>query len=140
MNHNWEGIQNVTEWLVKPGILNKPYMMSMGPGMHNTAPTYPDPWGMMYVLGMMKMMPAGSVITLSGGGRNWLALTTFALLMGVDGVRVGMEDQLWMYPHRDEKIQRSADAARKVATIARELGRDVASPQEARQIMGIAKD
>ena len=137
MNHNWEGIQNVSEWLIKPGILEKPYLMSMGPGMHNTAPTYPDPWGLMYVLGMMNMMPADSVISLSGGGRNWLALTTFALVLGIDGVRVGMEDQLWMYPHKDEKMERSADAARKVATIARELGRDLASPADARAIMGI---
>ncbi|MGB6864742.1 MAG: 3-keto-5-aminohexanoate cleavage protein, partial [Candidatus Aminicenantaceae bacterium] len=63
--------------------------------------------------------------------------SVFAILLGVDGVRVGMEDHLWMYPHRDEKIKRSADETRKIATIARELGRKVATPQEARKIMGI---
>ncbi len=137
MNHNWEGIMNVKEWLIKPGILHKPYLMSMGPGMHNAAETYPDPWGFMYVLGMMKMMPEDSVIGLSAGGRNWLALSTFAILMGVDSVRVGMEDHIWMYPHKDEKIKQNADVAKKIATIARELGREVAAPAEARKIMGI---
>ena len=137
MNHNWEGIMNVKEWLIKPGILEKPYLMSMGPGMHNAAETYPDPWGYMYVLGMMKMMPEGSVISLSAGGRNWLPLSTFAILMGVDAVRVGMEDQIWMYPHKDEKIKKSADVTRKVANIARELGREIATPEQARKIMGI---
>jgi len=67
-------IQNVVEWLIKPGILQKPYLMSMGPGMHNTAPVHLDPWGHLYVLGMMKMMPEGSVIGISAGGRNWLSL------------------------------------------------------------------
>ena len=137
MNHNWEGIHNVKEWLIKPGILHKPYLMSMGPGMHNAAETYPDPWGMMYIMSMMNMMPDGSVLSISAGGRNWLALSTFAILLGVDNVRVGMEDHVWMYPHKDEKIRRSADSAKKIATIATELGRDIASPVEARKILGI---
>jgi len=139
MNHNWEGIHNVKEWLIKPGILDKPYLMSMGPGMHNTGETYPDPWGMMYVLGMMKMMPEGSVISISAGGRNWLPLSVFAMMLGVDSVRVGMEDHLWMYPHKDEKIERNADEARKIALIARELGREIATPAQTRKIMGIYK-
>jgi len=139
MCHSWEGIVNVNEWLIKPGILDKPYLMSMGPGMHNAAETYPDPWGLMYTLGMMKMMPEGSVVSLSVGGRNWLPLTTFGILMGIDGVRVGMEDHLYMYPHKDELIENSADETRKIATIARELGRDVASPAEAREILGTYK-
>jgi len=137
MNHTWEGIHNVREWLIKPGILDKPYLMSMGPGMHNTGDTYPDPWGLMYVMGMIKMMPEDSIVSMSAGGRNWLALSNLAILMGCDGVRVGMEDHLWMYPHKDELIKSSADEAKKVATIARELGREIATPTEARKIMGI---
>jgi 3-keto-5-aminohexanoate cleavage enzyme len=109
----------------------------MGPGMHNAAETYPDPWGLMYMLGMMKMMPEDTVVGLSAGGRNWLALTTFAILMGVDFVRVGMEDQLWMYPHRDEKISRNADAVKKIATISKELGREIGTSSEARKFLGL---
>jgi 3-keto-5-aminohexanoate cleavage enzyme len=137
MNHNWEGIQNVTEWLIKPGLLEQPYLMSMGPGMHNAAQTYPDPWGFIYLLGMIKVMPEGSVTSVSIGGRNWLPLTNFAMLIGVDGVRVGMEDHLWMYPHRDELIESNGEATRKIAAVARELGREIATPREAREIMGI---
>jgi len=138
MSHNWEGILNVKEYLIKPGILEKPYLMSMGPGMHNAAETSTDPWGYMYVLGMMKMMPEGSVVSLSAGGRNWLPLTTFAIMMGIDTVRVGMEDHLYIYPHRNEIVKSNAEETRKVANIARELGRDIATPAEARKILGIA--
>jgi 3-keto-5-aminohexanoate cleavage enzyme len=77
------------------------------------------------------------VVGISAGGRNWLALSTFAILLGVDFVRVGMEDHLWMYPHKDEKIKRCADATKKIATIAKELGRDIATPEEARKTLGI---
>ena len=59
------------------------------------------------------------------------------VLLGVDTIRVGMEDHIHMYPHRDEKIKRSADEVRKIATISRELGRDIATPAEARKMMGI---
>jgi len=135
---SWECIVNVREWLIRPGILRKPYFITMGPGMHNSGDTYPDPWGMLYVLGMMKIMPEDTVIGISAGGRNWLTLTTFAILMGVDFVRVGMEDHLWMYPHKDEKVTSSVDETRKVATIAKELGRDIATSAEARQILGMA--
>ncbi len=135
MCHNWEGILNVKEWLIKPRILEKPYFLSMGPGMHNAAETYPDPWGYLYLTGMMNMMPEDTITGVSIGGRNWLAISTFAILLGVDFVRVGMEDHLWMYPHRDEIIQHSADEARKIATIAHELGREVGSVNEARSLL-----
>lgn len=137
MCHNWEGILNVNDWLIKPGILKKPYLLTMGPGMHNAAETYPDPWGLLYVLGMMKMMPEDSIIGISAGGRNWLSLSAFAILLGVDAVRVGMEDHLWMYPHTDEKISRCADETKKISAIARELGRKIATPNDARKILGI---
>jgi len=139
MCHTWEGIMNVNEWLIKPGILEKPYLMSMGPGMHNSAETYPDPWGMMYTMSMMKMMPEDTISSLSVGGRNWLALTTFGILLGIDGVRVGMEDHLYMYPHKDEMIKDSADETRKIAAITTELGREIANPKDARKILGIKK-
>ena len=89
------------------------------------------------MLGMMKMMPEHTVVGLSAGGRNWLAITAFAILMGVDFVRVGMEDQLHMYPHMDELIERNVDAVKKIATIARELGRKIGTPKEARELLGL---
>jgi 3-keto-5-aminohexanoate cleavage enzyme len=58
-------------------------------------------------------------------------------MLGFDMVRVGMEDTVYIYPHRNEKIQTSAQAVRKVVTIAKELGREIATPAEARAIMGI---
>jgi len=137
MAHNWEAIVNVREWLIKPGILEKPYFITMGPGMHNTGDTYPDPWGYLYLIGMKNLMPEGTVIGTSAGGRNWLPITVEAIMLGVDMVRTGMEDALWMYPHKNELIKRNADAVKKIATIAKELGREIATPDEARKILGI---
>ncbi|MFQ6075385.1 MAG: 3-keto-5-aminohexanoate cleavage protein [Candidatus Bathyarchaeia archaeon] len=137
MCHNWEAMVNIKEWLIKPGILEKPYFTSLGPGMHNAADTYPDPWGHLYLIGMINMMPEDSVIGTSVGGHNWLPITVEAIMLGVDFVRVGMEDTMWLYPHKDEILKKNAEAVRKIATIAKELGRDIATPDEARNLLGI---
>ncbi len=133
-------IDNATGWLIQPGILQKPYIMNVLSGAHGhyfVGPTMPEPWGHTYLMTMMSQVPQGSVIGATIGGRNWLPLTVDAIMLGVDCVRIGMEDAMWMYPHKDEMIAKSADVVKKIVTIARELGREIATPAEARQILGL---
>jgi hypothetical protein len=47
-------------------------------------------------------------------------------MLGADMVRVGMEDSVYVHPHRDEKLQTSAQAVTLVKTIAESLGREIA--------------
>ena len=61
-----------------------------------------------------------------------------AIARGVDYVRVGIEDFYWMYPHRDEVIQHNIDCVRKVA-ICEVLGHETATPEQARDILGITR-
>lgn len=139
--HGWTGAWNVINWLIKPGILPRPYIMNMVFGWHayHDASPVQDPWAQLWMVSFMNSLPEGSVIGATAGGRNWLPLTTMAIMLGVDQVRIGMEDCVYMYPHRDEKIRSNADVVRKVATIARELGREIATPAEARKILGLAE-
>jgi 3-keto-5-aminohexanoate cleavage enzyme len=67
-----------------------------------------------------------------------MPFTTLAIMLGFDMVRVGMEDSVYMYPHKDRKIQTTAEAVKVVADIARSLGREIATPDEAREILGIS--
>mgnify|MGYP001362120787 CR=1 FL=1 len=83
------------------------------------------------------LIPNDLVTGATIGGHNWLPLTVQAIMLGVDCVRIGMEDTLWMYPHKEEVISSCAEVVRKVATIAKELGREIATPQQAREILGI---
>lgn len=137
MGHSMVAVENVKRWLIKPGLLKKPYFISMGPGMHHSAPTYPDPWGLIYLINMRQMLPHDTIVGTSIGGRNWLPLATLAIILGADFIRVGKEDTMWLYPHRDDLLKSNAEAVRKVATIAKELGREIAKPDEAREILGI---
>jgi 3-keto-5-aminohexanoate cleavage enzyme len=62
-------------------------------------------------------------------------MTTLALLLG-GHVRVGLEDNV--YFRRGELAQSNAQLVERTARLARELGREVATPQQARQMLGLA--
>ncbi|MDP2647203.1 MAG: 3-keto-5-aminohexanoate cleavage protein [Desulfobacterales bacterium] len=121
----------------------KPYWVVLNFGKHDAMPVGRDPWAHYHVMTMIKMtremLPEETVLGAYIGGRNWLPLTVLAIMMGIDIVRVGVEDCLWVYPHRDEIIQSDADMVRKIVTIGRELGREIATPDDVRTILGLKK-
>ena len=45
------------------------------------------------------------------------------------------EDSIYMYPHKNDLIKSSAEVVTKVRRIAEELGREIATPKEARKIL-----
>ena len=65
---------------------------------------------------------------------HWQVLTTSILLGG--HVRVGMEDNPYLEEGR--LATSNAQLVEKIARIAHELGRETASPEEARWITGLA--
>jgi len=64
-------------------------------------------------------------------------LTAAAIIMGVDVVRVGFEDAVYMYPHKDDYIKEGGKVVEAVAGIARCLGREAATARKAREIVGL---
>ncbi|MEX3994721.1 3-keto-5-aminohexanoate cleavage protein [Paraburkholderia sp. EG286A] len=67
-------------------------------------------------------------------GKHQMPLATMASLMG-GNVRVGLEDSL--YIGRGELAQSNADQVRKIRRILGELGIEIASPDEARQMLDL---
>lgn len=102
-----------------------------------------DPWMPIEMIagleGTKERFPDDTVIGVCSGGRNWLPITMEAIARGVDYIRVGIEDYYWMYPHRDEVIQHNIDCVRKVVKMCEILGREIASPEQARDILGVRK-
>lgn len=137
---SYQGIKDVLDWLVEKGIARNPPLMNIMTGFHgysHGSPLGPDPWNYIYMMTMQQTLASHAVKGVCAGGRNWLPFTTMAMMLGFDMVRVGMEDTVYLYPHRDEKIKSSAEAVRKVVAIANELGREIATSTEAKQIMGV---
>ncbi len=48
-----------------------------------------------------------------------------------------MEDTLWPYPHRDDIIQRNVDHFLQMKSIAELLGRELMTPAEYREAIGL---
>jgi hypothetical protein len=68
-------------------------------------------------------------------GRHQTRLLTVALLAGAHGVRVGFEDNVYL--RKGRLAQSNAELVEQIATIARAVGRRVASPQEARALLEV---
>ncbi len=138
--HSYSGLKDVYDWIVQNKIASEPCLFNLMAGFHgfsHASPVSPDPWNYIYLMTLQQTLPPGSVTGVCAGGRNWLPFTTMAILLGFDMVRIGMEDSVYMYPFSDQKIDSCEQVVQKVANIARELGRDVATPAEARKIMGL---
>ena len=85
---------------------------------------------------MLDNLPADSMFQTIGVGLNQVPMMTFSILTG-GHVRVGMEDNLFY--KRGELLKSNAQAVAKVVRLAEELGRAVATPKQARQMLGISE-
>ena len=83
---------------------------------------------------MVKSIPAGSTWTATGIGRHAFTLAAPTIVMG-GNVRVGFEDNL--YISRGVLARSNGELVEKVVRLSRELGRDIATSAEARQILGL---
>jgi 3-keto-5-aminohexanoate cleavage enzyme len=132
--------RHIEDWMIGTGIAKNPPIFNLMAGFHGrgfASPAGPNPWKYVYVASILESMPKGAVLGVCAGGRNWLPFTLFAIMLGVDMVRVGMEDCVYVHPHRDEKLKSSAQAVAMVVEMARILGREIATPDEAREILGV---
>lgn len=85
---------------------------------------------------MVGSIPQGSTWVATGIGRHEFTLAATAIAMG-GNVRVGFEDNL--YIEKGVLAKDNGELVAKVVRIAKELGRDIATPAEARAIMGLNK-
>ena len=90
----------------------------------------PSPYNFMEFI---RRAPDGAVVTLESVMRNVLPINTMATAMGLH-VRVGNEDNIW----RSKGVHiTSVEQIEQAARISRELGREVATAKEAREIYKI---
>lgn len=83
---------------------------------------------------LVERLPAGQTWTAAGIGRYQLPLSAHAISLG-GHVRVGLEDNI--YYRKGELAQSNAQLVERVVRIARELDRPVATPAQARELLGL---
>tara|TARA_B100000029_G_scaffold304581_1_gene297468 strand:+ start:278 stop:562 length:285 start_codon:yes stop_codon:yes gene_type:complete len=83
---------------------------------------------------MLDAIPEGSSWQIVSIGKHQLPLSTMAVAMG-GNIRVGMEDNVY-YGH-GELAESNAQLVERAVRICHELGREVATPEEAREMLGM---
>jgi len=84
-----------------------------------------------HLVHMVRCLPPGSTWSVAGIGRHQLTLGTIALAMG-GNVRVGFEDNIFY--RKGQLAKSNAELVARIARIAQELDRPVATPAQAREM------
>jgi 3-keto-5-aminohexanoate cleavage enzyme len=86
------------------------------------------------VLHLVESLPPGATWTVSGIGRHQLAMNTLGILLG-GHARTGLEDNIFY--RRGELALSNAQLVARVARVAAELGRPLATVEQARDILRV---
>lgn len=125
------GFINYASHLIKKGVLRPPYYFNIILGSLGAAPL--NLVGLGY---MVSLLPPGATWSVGGLGRYQLDANVMAIAAG-GHVRVGIED--CMYFDRERTILAdNTQLISRIARISREMGREPATPEEARQMIGLS--
>jgi 3-keto-5-aminohexanoate cleavage enzyme len=116
--------------LVNKGLATPPLHFDFVLGNRGSLPATPK-----NLLFLAELIPVGSTWTVAGIGRWQLPMAALAIVMG-GHVRVGLEDNLY---YRKGELATNEQLVARVARIAGELGRSLATPDEARRILGLSE-
>ncbi len=115
--------------LVKKGLLDTPVHFDFVLGVPGACPGTPED-----LMHMVRSIPAGSTWTVAGIGRAETPLAVMAIVLG-GNVRVGFEDNV--YYEKGVMAESNAQLVARIVRISKEIGREVATPDEARKILGL---
>ena len=121
--------------LIKKGLLLKPYWISFCLGMERTIQEV-TPFTPKNLMHLVDQLPEDSLFTTLGIGPVETRAVTQSILLG-GHARVGFEDN--PYYSKGVLAKSNAESVARIARIGRDLGREIASPDEARELLGIPK-
>jgi len=121
------------ENLIAKGLVDKPYYLDIGLNAPAQGTLRGTPQNLM---ALVDRLPPGAIFTASAHGEAQLPLTTMGMLLG-GHARVGLEDNIYYTPGRLAKS--NAEFVARTVRIARELNLEVATPEEAREILQIRR-
>jgi 3-keto-5-aminohexanoate cleavage enzyme len=117
--------------LIREGLLEKPYYINFVMGMNAQGTMEATRENLFF---MIDRLPPDSIFNVCAVGRHQIPMTTYSILEG-GMARVGLEDSIY-YSH-GVLAKNNAQLVERTVRIANELQRPIASPDEARRILGL---
>lgn len=132
-------IDNARRFLVESGVVKGPLHFIILPALPGCSPMHSPAQmvdGLMRMTKLIRDIDTNAQITVCAAGRASTYLAALATILGLH-VRVGMEDTVWLWPHKPDLLQRNVDHFNLARTIAASLGRDLMTAGEYRRVMGM---
>ena len=120
------------ENLIQQGLVEPPYFINLVLGMTHQGALQATEKNL---LSLREFLPPDTVFNVTAMGRMQLPLTTLGILIG-GHPRVGMEDNV--YYHKGVLAESNAQLVSRTARIIKELDLEIATPAEAREILGLS--
>lgn len=86
---------------------------------------------------LKNQLPENATWSCTGIGKCHVPMLLASLAMGVDGVRVGLEDNIF---YNKGELATNAMLVERAARIAKDCGRTIATAEDAREILGLRRD
>ena len=125
------GMIEYCKYLAKEGYLEEPLHFQFVLGVRGGAPADAST-----LLHMVNMLPDDSTWSVIGIGKGQLPMVMMGMVLG-GHVRVGLEDNI--YYSKGRLAKSNAELVERVVRIAKEYGREVATPGEARELLNIRR-
>jgi uncharacterized protein (DUF849 family) len=126
------GMINNVAYMIGRKQLKTPIYLQFVMGILGGIPSTPD--NLMFLRNTAKDLIGEFHWSVCAAGRHQFNICTIALIMG-GNARVGLEDNLYL--EKGVKAKSNAEQVEKIVRIARELGLEPATPEEARGILGL---
>ncbi len=126
------GQVNNVAFMLSRGHLKKPIYIQFVLGILGAI--QPAAENLLFLRNSAKELLGEFTWSVCASGRNQFNMCTLSLLLG-GNARVGLEDNLYL--GKGVKARSNAEQVEKIIRIARELGIDPATPDEARKILGL---
>jgi 3-oxoadipate:acetyl-CoA acetyltransferase len=124
------GMVDYAKVLIEREVLRPPFYFNLLLGSLGTLSATP-----FHLATLAASLPPGSTWSAAGIGRSQFSANAMAITMG-GHVRVGLEDNLWLDQQRHRPATNLALVER-LATLARAAERRIASPDRARELIGL---
>ena len=126
------GMVNYAKILIDKGFIEPPFYFNIILGNVATVQTK-----LLHIAAIINDLPPQSYWSLGGIGLCQSRANALGVVLG-HGVRVGLEDNLWLDPECT-RLARNADLVKRVARHAASIDRDIARPSYVRQRLGLGK-
>lgn len=128
------GMINNIAYFLQTGVLTGPVYLQFVLGIQGGIPASADNLAFLHAAAERQLGADGFHWSVAAAGKHQFPMAAIALAMG-GGARVGLEDNLYIAPH--QLAQSNAQQVEAAAVLARTIGRQIATADEARQILGL---